>query len=117
VQYFRGPAIVAYNAFTAQAQTMQTSGTPNTRRYQRVHTRMPVRLMVDLHGRRTAYGAHTLDISPHGVRVRTSASLKPGQTLQVITIEVRPSQLWSRVVWVSRSKTEQEIDAGLEFQP
>jgi hypothetical protein len=94
---------------------MQASEHPRGRRSQRVVTRMPVRLLVELHGQLNAYSAHALDISPQGLRIRTDASLKPGQTLQVVTVVASSSQLWSRVVWVGAPKSDREGEAGLEF--
>jgi hypothetical protein len=94
---------------------MQPSEPLRGRRSQRVVTRMPVRLLVESHGQLNAYSAHTLDISSQGLRIRTDASLKPGQTLQVVTVAASSSQLWSRVVWVGAPMSELEGEGGLEF--
>jgi Tfp pilus assembly protein PilZ len=90
---------------------------PIARRSERIVTSLPVKLLTDVNGQRGEHVAYTLDISKGGVGIRTDAPLEPGQKVATILESEHVPPLRCRVVWVSRSKTEQEIDAGLEFQP
>jgi Tfp pilus assembly protein PilZ len=87
------------------------------RRSERVVTSLPVKLLTDANGQRLEYSAHTLDISEGGVGIRTDAPLMPGQKVAIILECEHVPPLRSRVVWVNRRETGQEIDAGLEFLP
>ena len=59
--------------------------------------------------------AVTLDVSPHGARIRTSVALAPKQSLEIVCYNGITRSLSARVVWVSVDGPDRPVEVGLEF--
>lgn len=74
---------------------------------------IPVTLRVESKGRKYEHVASTLDISDRGLRILTTTSLTPGQTLEVFS---NRSLLGNcRVVWVVGAGSDRPSEVGLEI--
>ncbi len=94
---------------------METGAYPIPRRSERISVTIPVTLLVASEIERTENSVWTVDLSQIGARVRTSAALKPGQTVEFVPHEGRRYVLRSRVVWIKPGGPDREAEVGLEF--
>jgi hypothetical protein len=92
---------------------MDTSEYPQTQRSARKPVKMAVILYVE--GEEVDHSAVSVDLSQHGLRLQTAASLAPGQPVGVLMDEQSQFVLDARVVWVGRVESDQSGQAGLEF--
>ena len=74
---------------------------------------IPVILRVVSKGRKYEHLASTLDLSDHGLRILTTTSLTPGQTLEVYSHRSRIGNC--RVVWVTGAGSDRPSEVGLEI--
>ena len=88
---------------------------PFPRRPQRRPTNLPVLLIVDPEGARIHSPAASFDFSHYGIGVRSSASLVPGQIVDIIPSEGPAHAVRSRVVWANPQASGEGCQAGLEF--
>jgi hypothetical protein len=98
-------------------------GTPAyeyTRRSERRPQKIELTLLGKSHGLEFEQPAHTVNVSDHGLRIRTdvpvepSRPLSPGQIVYVYGVE--DFRLgYARVVWVQAEAAEAPSEAGLEF--
>lgn len=86
---------------------------PPPRRMERWTGVIPVTLRVESKGRKYEHVASTLDISDRGLRILTTTSLTPGQTLEVYSSRSRLGNC--RVVWVTGAGSDQPSEVGLEI--
>jgi hypothetical protein len=73
---------------------------------------LPVTLHVEERGRRFDHPASTLDMSDRGLRIVTTTSLLPGQTLDVYSHDTLLGHC--RVVWVTGAGSDRPSEVGLE---
>lgn len=77
---------------------------------------MAIVLIVEAEGEKLENDASTVDLSQHGVRIKSSTgALTPGQIVEVIPTEGLTCAVRSRVVWVGPAGSDQKDQAGLEF--
>lgn len=88
-------------------------GQPPPRRIERFSGILPVTLHVEARGRRFEHPASTLDMSDRGLRIVTTTSLIPGQTLEVFSSRALLGRC--RVVWVTGGGTDRPSEVGLEI--
>ncbi len=88
---------------------------PGTRRHPRFTLDVPVRLVTDPRGERTAYPARILDASIWGARLATNATLPPDQTVEVIPGGNPTHGVLCRVVWAAEVGPEHEKQMGINF--
>lgn len=81
----------------------------------RIHVRVPVKIVVDREGARVCHPAATLDLSPFGSRVRCGAPLAQGDRVQLVFSGEPEQSHLSRVVWAALSSVDQSCEAGLQF--
>ena len=86
---------------------------PPPRRMERWTGVIPVTLRVEAKGRKYEHVASTLDISDRGLRILTTTSLTPGQTLEVYSSRSLLGNC--RVVWVTGAGSDQPSEVGLEI--
>jgi len=77
--------------------------------------RLAVILYVESEGQKEEHEAFTSDLSQHGLGISTTASLIPGQLVEVMPTEGPPLSVRSRVVWVGNAESDTGGKAGLEF--
>jgi hypothetical protein len=85
---------------------------PPPRRNERWSGVLPVTLHVEARGRRFDHPASTLDMSDRGLRIVTTTSLLPGQTLDVYSNRTLLGHC--RVVWVTGAGSDRPSEVGLE---
>lgn len=88
-------------------------GQPPPRRIERLSGVLPVILHVEARGRKFEHLASTLDMSDRGLRIVTTTSLIPGQTLDVFSSRALLGRC--RVVWVTGGGTDRPSEVGLEI--
>jgi len=88
-------------------------GQPPPRRIERLSGVLPVTLHVEARGRKYEHPASTLDMSDRGLRIVTTTSLIPGQTLDVFSSRALLGRC--RVVWVTGGGTDRPSEVGLEI--
>ena len=86
---------------------------PTPRRVERWVGLMPITLLVETSGDKFEHRASTVDLSKRGLRIRTTASLTAGQTLDVYSPTGRLGHC--RVVWVTGAGDERPGEVGLEI--
>jgi hypothetical protein len=84
------------------------------RRYERKNIKMALIMFVEKEGELEKHDFQTMDLSVHGARIEASASLAPGQVVEVVSVE-GSDPVRARVVWVGKPASEMEGQAGLEF--
>jgi len=94
---------------------MQPVSSAHLRRSQRVSATIPISLWVESEESKTEHDAYTVDLSRHGVRIRTALALYPGEMLGVVPTGDSGRAIPARVVWVHRAESGQGALAGLEF--
>ena len=99
---------------TARIEELMTQvAQPPPRRNERWSGVLPVTLHVEARGRRFDHPAATLDMSDRGLRIVTTTSLLPGQTLDVYAN--RSLLGHCRVVWVNGAGSDRPSEVGLEL--
>lgn len=88
-------------------------GQPPPRQIERLSGVFPVTLQVESKGRKFEHPASTLDMSDRGLRIVTTTSLSPGQTLDVFSSRALLGRC--RVVWVTGGGTDRPSEVGLEI--
>jgi hypothetical protein len=75
---------------------------------------MAVTLVIE--GDEAEYLATTVDLSPHGLRLQSDATLAPGQPVGLLLATEPDCFIKARVVWVGKADSAQAADqAGFEF--
>ena len=74
---------------------------------------MAVTLVIE--GDATEHLATTVDLSPHGLRVQSDATLAPGQPVGLLLAAEPACFIKARVVWVGKAASAQAGEAGFEF--
>jgi hypothetical protein len=86
---------------------------PPPRRMERWTGVIPITLRVESKGRKYEHVASTLDMSDRGLRILTTTSLAPGQTLEVFSNRALLGNC--RVVWVVGAGSDRPSEVGLEI--
>jgi hypothetical protein len=81
----------------------------------RINVKMPITLLTYSDGAKAFHEAFTINLSIGGARVRASVPLMAGQTIEIIPRQNPRLSIPSRVVWVGKSGTTSEGEAGIEF--
>jgi hypothetical protein len=87
---------------------------PKGRASTRVMTKRRGSLVIDLDRKPKRVPCLVVDCSRGGFRVRGSFDLRRGQMVELIVDEHMPSPDRCRVVWVGKTGSKQEGEAGLE---
>jgi len=74
---------------------------------------MAVTLVIE--GDEAEYLATTVDLSPHGLRLQSDATLVPGQPVGLLLATEPDCFIKARVVWVGKADSVQAGQAGFEF--
>jgi hypothetical protein len=74
---------------------------------------MAVTLVIE--GDEAEYFATTVDLSPHGLRLQSDATLAPGQPVGLLLATQPDCFIKARVVWVGKADSAQAGQAGFEF--
>lgn len=74
---------------------------------------MAVTLMIE--GDEAEILADTVDVSSHGLRAQSDASLSPGQPVGLLFPNIPNCYIKARIVWVGKADTDQSGQAGFEF--
>jgi hypothetical protein len=74
---------------------------------------MAVTLVIE--GDEAEYIANTLDLSPHGLRLQSNATLALGQPVGLLLGSEPNCFIKARVVWVGKTNPAQDGQAGFEF--
>jgi hypothetical protein len=94
---------------------MQVSISHNRRRWERSSAAIPIRLVLETGPFETDNSAITVDISPHGAKIRTKLLLVSGERVGVVLNEEFPDAIPSRVAWLREFESSHSTIAGLEF--
>jgi hypothetical protein len=94
---------------------MQTNTAANSRRWERELATIPVRLVLKAENFKADDSAVTVDISPLGVKVRTTLALIPGEWVGVVPKGEFPHAIPARVVWAREDESSHWTFAGLKF--
>jgi hypothetical protein len=86
------------------------------RRSKRVATKKHANLVVNLGSEPEKIPCLIMDISTDGFRLRTTYTLRLGQTVEVIANE-KLNPVLCRVVWIGESGSKYEGQAGLQTVP
>ena len=91
--------------------------TQATRQKQRRSERNPAQIVVTLvlEGDDAKYLADGVDLSLHGMRVRTDVPLEPGQRVGLVLSDTPTYAIAARVVWLGTAESKQAGEAGVEF--
>jgi hypothetical protein len=92
----------------------RSSGTA-VRRSERLLAKLPIKLRLKGQGIKVVLDAVTVDLSPHGARVRVDAAMARGQPVEVMPMLGRGSVLRSRVAWIGAGDSSLAGHVGLEF--
>jgi len=89
----------------------------DTRSVKRRSERKPVQMAVTivLESDEAEFLANSVDISPHGLRVQTDATLAPGQPVGLVLASDPECFIKARIVWIGKSDSDQAGQAGFEF--
>jgi hypothetical protein len=85
------------------------------RRSRRIPATIPIRLVVESEGLKLELESSTVDLSFHGVKVRTPFVLLPGETVGMVTEGDTRHAISARVVWAQRTGADLWSLAGFEF--
>lgn len=102
---------------------MQTTTPANLRRWERQPATVPIGLAMKTDTGLTLKANHyktddsalTVDISLHGVRVRTVLALVPGEWVGVVPKGEFPYAVQARVVWIREDESTHRTYAGIEL--
>ena len=80
---------------------------------ERKRVQMAVTLVIE--GDEAEYLATTVDLSLHGLRLQSEATLAPGQPVGLLLATEPDCFIKARVVWVGKADGAQPGPAGIEF--
>jgi hypothetical protein len=80
---------------------------------ERKRVRMAVTLVIE--SDEAEYVATTVDLSSHGLRLQSDATLAPGQPVGLLLAAEPDCFIKARVVWVGKADSAQAGQAGFEF--
>jgi len=83
------------------------------RRSERKRVQISVTLVIE--GDEAEFHATTVDLSPHGSRLQSDATLAPGQPVGLLLATEPDCFIKARVVWVGKADSAQAGQAGFEF--
>jgi hypothetical protein len=83
------------------------------RRSERKRAQMAVTLVIE--SDEAEYLATAVDLSRHGLRLQSDATLAPGQPVGLLLATDPDCFIKARVVWVGKAATAQVGQAGFEF--
>jgi len=83
------------------------------RRSERKRVQMAVTLVIE--GDEAEYLATTVDLSPHGLRLQSDATLAPGQPVGLLLAAEPDCFIKARVVWIGKAESAHAGQAGFEF--
>jgi hypothetical protein len=83
------------------------------RRSERERVQISVTLVIE--GEDAEYLATAVDLSLHGVRLQSDASLTPGQPVGLLLATNPDCFIKARVVWVGKADNDRVGQAGFEF--
>jgi len=86
------------------------------RRSTRVALKQRASLIVERGRRAQRIPCLILDSSQGGFKIAGTSRLKRGQAVELILGEDNPNTVLCRVMWVGRSRSKQEGEAGLRIQ-
>jgi PilZ domain len=94
---------------------MSAQRPPLPRQSERIPAEIPIQLVLRSLFTQKVHSAQTVDISRSGARVRASARMSPGQSVQVVPNEGARRSIEGRIVWVNKVVTTPGGEAGIEF--
>jgi hypothetical protein len=77
--------------------------------------RVQIAVTVVIEGDEAEHLATTVDLSRHGVRLQSDATLAPGQPVGLLLATDPDCFINARVVWVGKADSAQAGQAGFEF--
>ena len=83
------------------------------RRWERKRVQMAVTLLIE--SDEAEYITTSVDLSPHGLRLQSDATLAPGQPVDLLLATDPDCFIKARVVWVGKADSAQAGQAGFEF--
>jgi len=83
------------------------------RRSERKQVQMAVTLVIE--GDEAEYLATTVDLSPHGLRLQSDATLAPGQPVGLLLATDPDCFVKARIVWVGKADSANAGQGGFEF--
>lgn len=83
------------------------------RRSERKRVQISVTLAIE--GDEAEHLASTVDLSPHGLRLQSEATLQPGQPVGLLLATEPACFIKAHVVWVGTTDSTQAGEAGFEF--
>ena len=98
---------------------MSASAYANVRRSERDRASNSIGLVTrtrGFQGFRRDDNAVTVDVSFHGIKVRTALALTPGEWVGVVRQSGFPHAIPARVVWAREDKSTYWVLAGIEFE-
>jgi len=94
---------------------MPDNPTSPTRRSERHQIRMALVLLMDPDNAEKREEAFTVDLSQHGCRIESPASLAAGQLVHLMPADLPGAVMPGRVVWVAEPASELAGEAGIEL--
>ena len=94
---------------------MEEGAQSKARRSPRLPAKIPITLRIGYQEKTVERIASAVDLSTHGLRVRTNLILSPGQTLDLFSRGGKLRPVPGRVVWVREAGARRPAEAGLEF--
>ena len=92
---------------------MEEKTQTGTRRSERKPVQMAVTIVLE--GDEAEFAGTTVDLSPYGLRVRSDATLAPGQPVGLVLSTEPDCVIKARIAWVGRADSAQAGQAGFEF--
>lgn len=80
---------------------------------ERRRVQMTVTLLVE--SDQAEYPATTVDFSPYGLRLRSNATLAPGQPVRLVLATEPACLVKARVAWVGKADSPQAGQTGFQF--
>ena len=94
---------------------MATTSFVDPRRSRRAREANPIRVAIASENYHIRHEVSTMDGSLHGIRIRISVPLVPGEKIAVFVREGSLYRNSSRVVWMQKAEVSEGYIAGLEF--
>jgi hypothetical protein len=94
---------------------MQENTFASPRKWERQPAAIPISLVLKADRFKADNSAITVDISLHGVGVRTKLALIPGEWVGLVVKREFPHAVPTRVVWAREDQSSHWTFAGLEF--
>jgi hypothetical protein len=77
--------------------------------------RVQMAVTVLIEGEEAEYLGTTVDLSPYGLRLKSDATLAPGQPVGLVLATQTDCLIKARVAWVGKAESAQAGEAGFEF--